>query len=62
MFVIKKILLTFFKFMMTAMVFFRAGLKTGLEKTEKIYEAGVRCTCHMQSEAGVGGGVIGPLC
>ena len=62
MFVIRKILLTFFKFMKTAMMFFSAGLKTGLEKTEKIDEAGVRCTCHVQSEVGVGGGVIGPLC
>lgn len=52
MFVVKKILLMFFKFMITVIVFFSTDLKTGMEKTEMINETRVKCICHVQSGGG----------
>lgn len=52
MFVVKKILLMFFKFTITVIMFFSTDLKTGMEKTERINETGVRCICHVQSGGG----------
>ena len=48
--------------MIIVFMVFSTDLKTKMEKTEMIDEAGVKWTRYMQNKGGTGCGVMGPLC